>query len=484
MSLLKLNIPLLLAASSNKFLKYLFIPVSILLVSCTGNNQKPGTEKINVSTADTISFSLPEEVTYNEHIASIIYTKCATCHRQGEAGPFPLMSYDDVFKKKKTIAKVTSSGLMPPWPADRTYSSFRDEMFLTDQEKALISRWVEQGAHEGDERFHKTAPSFPKGSQLGTPDLVIRIPKAYTLKGDNTDQYVLMKIPFEIPQERYVRAVEFVPGNRRRVHHVNGYMVVYEEGKKKNLNEGELYVNNYESSLEQAWNKMKIQNDDGSYPLRIPNVTNYLPGMITQLYPKGIGGFTMKKKGALLLHDIHYGPSPKQETDQSYFNVFFSDVPPTRRFREFQLGTYGVSEIRPRLMVPPDSVKTFYTQYTVTEDISLVTINPHMHLLGKQFRAYAIKPAGDTIPLIKIDHWDFRWQYFYTFRKLVVLPKGSTIYVEATFDNTRKNPNNPFNPPQWVGEREGSMSTKDEMLQFIVTYLPYQQGDENFSLEN
>ncbi len=106
-----------------------------------------------------------------------------------------------------------------------------------------------------------------------------------------------------------------------------------------------------------------------------------------------------------------------------------------------------------------------------------------MHLLGREFLAYALKPGGDTIPLIRIKKWDFRWQYFYTFKKMVKIPKGSTIHIEGVYDNTRKNPNNPFNPPQLVAEREGSMRTRDEMFQFIVTYLPYQTGDENISLK-
>ena len=55
--------------------------------------------------------------------------------------------------------------------------------------------------------------------------------------------------------------------------------------------------------------------------------------------------------------------------------------------------------------------------------------------------------------------------------------------MEAVYDNTRKNPLNPFNPSQLITEREGSMRTSDEMLQFIITYMPYQNGDENISLE-
>jgi hypothetical protein len=126
---------------------------------------------------------------------------------------------------------------------------------------------------------------------------------------------------------------------------------------------------------------------------------------------------------------------------------------------------------------------TFHSDFTLPFDISVLTINPHMHLLGKSFLAYAVTLRGDTIPLIRINKWDFRWQYFYTFKKMLKLPKGATIHTEGVFDNTRRNPNNPFSPPRLVAEREGSMRTSDEMFQFIVNYLPYQSGDEQISLE-
>ena len=114
--------------------------------------------------------------------------------------------------------------------------------------------------------------------------------------------------------------------------------------------------------------------------------------------------------------------------------------------------------------------------------MSILTIIPHMHLLGKSYLAFAIKPDGDTIPLIRIKKWDFRWQYFYTFTKPVIIPQGSIIYAYGTFDNTKNNPFNPFTPPQQVSDRSGSMKTTDEMFQFIITYLPYKAGDENIDL--
>ncbi len=449
--------------------------LTIILSSC-GNVEEKNNDK-NIAIVD-----IPKEINFNEHISEIIYTKCASCHRPGESGPFSLLSYNDVYRRKKTIVKVTHSGYMPPWPADRSYSSFVGELYLTDKEKLLIKKWVAQGAKEGPSSFKRNAPNFPIGSQLGKPDLVIKFPKAYKIEGNNKDHYVIMKVPYEIPEDKYVKVIEYVPGNRKRVHHVNGYLVVYDEGKKKNLNGGAFYVNNYETNPKEVWRRLDVLNDDGSFPVRIPSATNYLPGVIPPVYPNGIGGFTMKKKGHILLNDIHYGPTSKDELDASYFNVFFTKIAPERKFGEFQLGTYGVSKIEPALMIPPDSIKTFTSKYTVQNDISIITVNPHMHLLGKSFIAYALTPEGQNIPLIKIDKWDFRWQYFYTFKKMQVLPKGSTIYVKATFDNTKNNPHNPYNPPRWVGENEGSMSTKDEMLQFIVTYLDYKRGDENYIL--
>jgi hypothetical protein len=143
----------------------------------------------------------------------------------------------------------------------------------------------------------------------------------------------------------------------------------------------------------------------------------------------------------------------------------------------------GLSPVEPTLIVPANEKKTFRIQFTVPQDISILSIVPHMHLIGKRYLAYAIKPSGDTIRLIHIPNWDFRWQYFYMPPKLLFVPRGSTIYVVGDYDNTSDNPNNPFNPPRTISEKNGSMKTTDEMFQLILTYVPYQKGDEKISLE-
>ena len=425
-----------------------------------------------------------EVVTFSEHVAPIIYKNCTPCHRAGQPGVIPLITYADVKNKAATIAIVTESRSMPPWPADEKYTHFIGERVLNKNEIEVLKEWAENKCPLGDTTKLPPVPEFYQGSFLGKPDLVLKIREPYFIKGDNKDRFLVMKIPYEIPHDTFVRAFEFVPGNRQLVHHMNGHMFQYEDAKKKNVFKyPDISSVDSLGTLENCYRYLNLLNDDGSKPEVVNSITNHLPGFQPLVYPSGIGGWEMKKKGAIIFSDIHYGPSPVDTTDQSYVNVFFTDKPPVRPTMELQMGTLGISDIVPPLVIPADSIKTFYTKALIKNDVSFITINPHMHLLGKTFWAFGIKPDGDTIPFIKINKWDFRWQYQYTFKKMLHIPKGTVLWVYGTFDNTSSNPNNPFYPPREISGRNGSMKTTDEMFQFIFTFLPYENGDENISLE-
>jgi hypothetical protein len=444
--------------------KFLLILFGAFCLQSCGNDEK----------------AIVENVSY-ETVAPIIFKNCTPCHRPTGAAHFSLTNYTQIKKYAKRIKAAVESRYMPPWPADINYTHFVDEKYLTESEIKLTAQWVEAGTPHGD--TSKTiVPDFPEGSYLGKPDLVVTMPK-FEIKGDNIDKFLLMKMPFELPENKYVRAVEFVPGNKKVVHHVNGHLIKYDENKCANIFKGDKIVNAQDYTLKDAYNKLQLANDDGSYPTLRYSFVNYLPGVQPTIYPEGIGGFNLNKKNAILFKEIHYGPSTVDTSDVSYCNLFFADKAYDRPTLEMQLGTWGESEIIPPLMVPPNEVKTFYTQTIAKMDMSILTINPHMHLLGKSFWAFAITPMRDTIPLIRINKWDFRWQYFYTFKKMVKIPAGSLIKAIGTFDNTSTNIWNPNVPPKPVGEREGSMRTTDEMFQFIITYLPYVHGDEAISLE-
>jgi hypothetical protein len=425
-----------------------------------------------------------KSISFNEHIAPIIYKNCTPCHRPGEAGPFDLITYKDVKRKAKTIVKVTQLGLMPPWPADPTYQHYVGERILSESDKNLLKEWVSAGCYEGNPAVKPVVPKFPTGSQFGKPDVVIKMKEPFIIEGDNTDRFMVFKIPFELERDTFLKMVEYVPGNRKLSHHVNGHIVQYADRARENVFDGPTFINREDvGSLDSCYKAIKLLNDDGTYPLLTPSVFNYLPGVIPQLYPNEMGGYYIKKKGAILMRDLHYGPSPIKQTDQPTINLFFSPTPPKRPFLETQLGTLGISDIVPPLLIPPDTIMKFITRAEIHNDISLVTINPHMHLLGKSFLAYALTKTGDTIPLVRINNWDFRWQYFYTFKKILRIPAGSVIIAEGIFDNTTNNPNNPFNPPREITGLGGSMKTTDEMFQLILTFLPYEAGDEKISLE-
>lgn len=453
-----------------KFLRILALPLLTLWISGCGNGENAP--------------DLPDQVTWTEHIAPIVHQNCMPCHRPGGGGPFNLIEYDEVSRRSKMLAMVTRDRYMPPWPADPTYSHFIGERRLTDEEIALMQQWTDDGAPLGDSTNMPEPPKYVTGSTLGKPDLVLKMDSAIFIKGNNTDQFLISKMPYEIPRDTFVKVFEFVAGNQQLVHHVNGHLISYIPSKKEDVFGGEWYVNRAEYEVEDAMKALSMQHDDGTWPTLTPLVCNYLPGLEAIVYPPGIGGYRISRKGAILFNDLHYGPSPKDTFDISHVNVFFAKEAPKRPIKELQLGTLGISDIVPPLVILPDSVMTFRTRAVVKNDISMLAVNPHMHLLGKSFKAFALTPSKDTIPLISIPDWDFRWQYYYTFPQMVHIPGGSSIEVVAVFDNTVDNPFQPFDPPQVVSDHKGSMKTTEEMLQFIFAFIPYQPGDENISLKS
>jgi hypothetical protein len=393
-----------------------------------------------------------------------------------------MVKYQDVAKRAKMVAHVTKSGYMPPWPADTEYSHFIGVKTLTEKEKFILQQWYLQGVLPGDTSGFVNYMHISKlRSNLGKPDLVLRMNKPFFIPGDNKDRFMVAKFPFNLERDTNVRLIEFVPDNKQLVHHVNAHLLTYQQSKESHLLEVP-FVNSDDHTDSSAFFALNIPTEKGMFPNLNPSITNYLPGVEPFIYPEGIGGARLTKQSAILVKDFHYGPSPKDDWDDSYFNIYFDEEKPKRPLQELIIGTQGVSPVKPPLVIAPNEVKTFTSEYIIGQDLSILTLNPHMHLIGKTFKAYAVSPVGDTIPLIKIKDWNFRWQYFYTFPQIVHLPIGTLVKVEALFDNTLNNMDNPFNPPQFIIGKNGSMKTTDEMLQLIITYLPYQKGDEFIKL--
>lgn len=418
------------------------------------------------------------DLTFSNDIAPVVFENCSVCHYNEGPAPFPLTNYGEVKRKAQTIKEVISSGYMPPWPADTSFTSFIGEKKLSEKDIRKLISWIDGGSPKGfsNIEFKETSLEKPKA------DLVLKLPKI-EIEGNNTDQFYIMKVPFELSEEKFIKLAVLVPGNSKIVHHCDAQLIIYEEGKKSDLysGKGSVNVNDYED-YPSAFRAMNVLNDDDSYPSLSPGIMHYLPGSEWQRYPEQIGGFKATKQAVVLINQMHYGPSPKSTFDQSELHLFFSDKAPERPVKELVFGSGGQGKIIPDLVIPPRKISEFRIEYILPETISVLTVNPHMHLLGKDFEAIAIAPDGKETSLIRINSWDFRWQNFYNFKKPVILEAGSKVLVKAHFDNTSENPFNPNIPPILVDGLEGSMRSTDEMFQFSLNYMNYQEGDEEIDL--
>lgn len=401
------------------------------------------------------------QVTYHLDVAPIIHHACTECHRAGEIGPMPFTTYDEVAAYGEFIEYVTSIGYMPPWTPDADYSHFVGERVLSAEEIETISAWVDGGMPEGDPADNPGLPDFPEGSQVGDPDLVFGMEEAYVHEGDMTDQYQVFVLPTGFTEDVTVRALEVRPGNGAIAHH--SILGVDISGTAQDLDALDPEPG-YESFGDFGF--QAFQNFFGGW----------VPGSQTVVYPEGIGRTI--PAGSDLLIQMHYGPSPVEESDQTEINVFLTDGPIEREVTTGIMGPWNLGE---PFFISPNTVKTFHGTYPVPVDISLISVVPHCHLVGISWEVFATSSNGqDTIPLIRIPQWDFNWQGFFTFPTLTHIPAGYVIHGIATYDNTENNPYNPSSPPQLVMYGD---HTEDEMFFVFLDYVFYEEGDEDISLD-
>lgn len=406
------------------------------------------------------------QITYASDIAEIIYQKCSSCHRPGEIGPMALTNYDEVKSWGGMIEYVTSNKIMPPWQTDPDYSSFLGENYLTDEEIATISSWVSDGMPRGNQSEEPDFPDFPEGSVLGEPDLVIEMAEEWLHEGNSEDDYRYFVLPTNFPEDKIIKAVEFRPGNSKIVHHA---LVFEDTTGVAAMNDAATPEYGFDGFGSFTGGNIAGTLDQKQFP-------GFVPGQKPIRFPDGVG--QVLHAGADIVVQVHYAPWPVDETDKSSLNIFFMDEDNETKEREVEshIMVPLPSVIGEIFVIPADSKPVFHGEYEVPTDISLITIAPHMHLLGLNWEVWLEKPNGEIVNLIKIPAWDFNWQGAYYFDRYIVAPAGSIIHGVASYDNTSSNPSNPSNPPQTVRWGE---STTDEMYYLPIGFVAYQAGDEN-----
>jgi len=405
----------------------------------------------------------PPSVTFNRDIAPIVFHSCASCHRPGEAGPFPLLTYDDVKKHARQIVAVTRSRIMPPWLPEPGAFAFADEMRLSDQQIALFQQWAEQGTPEGDARDLPRRPAFVEGWQLGQPDLIVRAEKPFSLPAGGGDTYWNFVLRVPVDHTRWVRAVEIRPGDKRLVHHANILVDRMENARSREVAPGA------------GFGGMEIRIESETFDPD-SHFLFWKPGTPPYVYPDGMA--LRLDKGTDLVLNVHLQPSGKPEVIQPSLGIYFTDQPATLQPMLLQMENDAALDI-------PANAKDFLVSddFVLPLAVDLLAIYPHAHYLGKDIEATATLPGGAKKTLIHIKHWDLNWQAVYRYAQPVFLPKGTVVSMRYTYDNSSDNYANPNHPPQRVtaGNR-----FRDEMAHLWLQVLPVhydRSGDPRLVLQ-
>lgn len=401
------------------------------------------------------------QVTWADDVADIVYNKCSQCHHTGGVGPFPLMTYAETNPLAAMIGASVTTDEMPPWPPNNDYQSYSHDRSLSAVEKTTILDWISNGTPEGNPANTPPPPVFQVGSIYGSGDLTVQIP-TYMSKATSEDDYVCFAMPSNLPTNRVIKAIEIVPGNPAIVHHAL------------------IYIDPTSSSVTDT-----VGGDCGGPSSQNASlVMGYTPGSIPMTLPDQAPlklGMTMPANSQVIFA-MHFPEGSYGEYDST--KVIFHFYPP---------GETGIREVFSApiiqdwaFLLAPNVETNLTSRYppsptTLPLNYSLLSIFPHMHLLGKSMEVYGIQPGLDTLKLMDLPEWDFEWQGYYFYEYIQKAEAGAYIKADAVYDNTAANPFNPNSPPQWVA---AGLNTSDEMFLVYMHYMLYFPGDENYNIDS
>ncbi len=389
--------------------------------------------------------------TFNKDVAPILFAHCASCHRTGEVGPFPLLSYTDVKKPGKQIAEVTNRRVMPPWKPVKGHGEFPYDRSLSQEQITVFQEWLDAGMPEGKPADLPPSPKFPEGWHLGPPDMILKVQKPFRIPAVGEDLYVHFVLPTGLKEDKYLRAVQVLLSNKRVAHH--GVPILDE-------------ANGTASKLAKKNGGHYVQfGGPGFLPRGF--LPGYAPGM--RIHEGNADQLITLSKGLDVVLQMHYHPIGKEEFDQPQIGLYFTDKKPKRNSSVILMSNNDIDI--------PAGEKQYKRSdsFTLPVDYEFRSVFAHMHMIGTEVRVWAELPDKTKRDLFLIDDWDFNWQDTYSHAKPFVLPKGTVVKSEFVWNNTSDHPRNPNSPPKRV--RLGENST-DEMSGVILGGLPVREADE------
>jgi hypothetical protein len=385
----------------------------------------------------------PLQVTFHKDVLPVLQKNCQGCHRPGEAAPMSFLTYKSTRPFAKAIKEAASIRRMPPWHADPHFGKFSNDKSMTQADINTLVAWADSGAKEGNPKDAPQPVSFIDGWNIGKPDLVLEMPKPFTVPAQGTINYVHYVIPVGNKEDLWVERAEVRPGNRAVLHHVIAFVRPPGSRWLKNAVPGEPFTPQRENAFGGQW------------------LTAYAPGMPPQVLPPGKA--RRVPAGSDIVLQMHYTANGKEQSDASKIGILFAKQPPQE-----QVLTLAVQN--DRFKIPPHEANhEVNAELVLQQDSTLLALMPHMHLRGKDFLFRATYPTGESEVLLSVPRYDFAWQLIYEPAGEKLLPKGTRIQAVAHFDNSANNKANP-DPTQPV--RFGEQSWEEMMIGFFDVSVP------------
>jgi len=400
--------------------------------------------------------------TFFRDVLPFLHTQCQKCHSPGQAGPFSLLSYDDAVEWVELGLEEIAARRMPPAQIDSDLD-FAGQKPPTAVEVAMLRAWVAAGKPEGDAADTPQLQPLPDSTlfqeDLGPPDIVLEQPELTQLGSHGNDVYRNIVFPLNRDEDLRLRAIQFLPSNRKVVHHAlighlpreTAEQAVREHGGRDGFSHPDDRAGGFQDSHGIGFRVPPFR-DDGQP--RAAFVSGYVPGVRATVAPPDAA--VVIPAGCDLSAQVHHVRTGKLETESSRIGLWLEKQPPRKVMNMIYLsGDFAV--------VPP-GVTDFRVRgsWTLPQDADFVGVVPHTHQLARWVELRATLP-GEKQPLLllRVPQWDYNWQSPYNLKQPRRFPAGTRFDAECSFDNSSANPRNPFDPPQNVWHNE---TIKDEML--------------------
>lgn len=374
----------------------------------------------------------PSGATYHGRISRILQERCQECHRPGESGPFPLLTYADAKRRAATIGRVVQQGTMPPWFAGEGSLPMGNDKSLSARDREAIAAWVREGCPEGDPAEAPLPRAWPEGWRMGKPDAVFELPRPVRVPAEGVLPYHRARVPTGYGEDRWVKAVEVRATAPDVVHHALVFLR-YPQGHP-------LHSKRPEDRAGLA----------GYF-------ANLVPGEAVQTLAEGQA--IRLPAGAFLEFQVHYQPNGTPREDRLRIGLRFADAPPAHEVR-----TTGIFDVE--FEIPPHARDhAVSAELRVPFRARLLGLLPHLHLRGKAFRYELVEPSGATRLLLDVPRYDFNWQLYYRLREPLDLEPGSIVRATARYDNSEANP---ANPDPSAAVRFGEQTFDEMMIGYVV----------------